>query len=45
MRTSQRTLKEISTLITKGTTPTTMGRDVEEGINFIKAEAPMAMTS
>lgn len=40
MRTSQHTLKEISTLITKGTTPTTMGRPfVREGINFIKAEA------
>ena len=46
MRTSQRTLKEISTLITKGTTPTTMGRPfVEEGINFIKAEALNGDTS
>ncbi len=40
MKVRQLPLKEISIRITKGTTPTTMGRPfVEEGINFIKAEA------
>ena len=46
MRISQLALKEISVHITKGTTPTTMGRPfVEEGINFIKAEALNGDTS
>ena len=46
MSASQCTLREISTSITKGTTPTTMGRPfVEEGINFIKAEALNGDTS
>ena len=33
-------LREITTLITKGTTPTTLGHNfTNEGVNFIKAEA------
>ena len=46
MRASRLALKDISVKITKGTTPTTMGRPfVEEGINFIKAEALNGDTS
>ena len=46
MKVRQLPLKEISIRITKGTTPTTMGRPfVEEGINFIKAEALNGDTS
>ncbi|MEX2492886.1 MAG: restriction endonuclease subunit S [Nitrospirales bacterium] len=46
MTTTQTVLKDICIRITKGTTPTTMGRPfVEEGINFVKAEALNGDTS